>query len=457
SLAVLPLENLSGDPEQEYFVDGMHEELIATLGKIGALKVISRTSVMQYKQQRKPLPEIARELGVDAVIEGSVRRAGDQVRITVQLVDARADKHLWAESYQRQLRDVLALQSEVAQAIANEIKVNLTPTEQALVARARPVDPEAHEAYLKGRYYWNKRSPEGLKKGLEYFQEAIEKDPAYPVAYVGLADTYEMLTLYGVVPPTEAYPRAKAALAKALELDDTLGEAHASLASLNWDDWDWRGAEREYRRALEVNPNYPTAHHYYAVYLSASGRYEEAIKEIRRARELDPLSPIIRGAEVMILFFARKHDEAIRESHKALEIDRNFGWFHGWRGAAYLEQGMFDSALADFEQHAAVSATSDVLARLGYAYGRVGRRADALKIMRELEQRSKREYVSSFDIALVYIGLGDRTEALAWLERAYQNKEGVMWLTGLKVNPWFDGLRDDPRFQDLLRRMNFPE
>jgi len=456
SIAVLPLANLSGDPQQDYFADGMHEALITDLAKLSGLRrVIARSSVMRYRETDKPLPQIAGELGVDAVLTGSVLRSGERVRITAQLINARTEEHLWAERYERELRDVLTLQNEIVSSIARQIELKLTPAEAARLARARPVNPEAYEFYLRGRFHSDKRTPESLKKGLEYFQAAIDSDPAYALGYVGLADTYRLTGSYAVLPPNEAYPRAKTALVKALELDDTLAEAHASLATSHWDDFDWQAAEREFQRALELNPNYPTAHHQYAVYLAASGRHQEAIKEIKRARELDPLSPVIRGAQLGILFHARKYDETIEEGEKALEAEPPFLYFH--KGAAYIEKRKFDKGVAEFEQQATVSPTPAVLARLGYAYARVGRRAEAVKIVSELEELSKREYVSSYDIALVYAGLGDKTESLAWLERAYENKEGVMWLHFLKVSPSFDGLRVDPRFQALLRRMNFPE
>ncbi len=459
SIAVLPLENLSGDSSQEYFADGMTEALITELSQLSGLKkVTSRTSVMQFKQKNRSTPEIAKMLGVDAIIEGSVLREGDQVRITVQLIHGATDRHLWAQSFDRELRGILALHSEVAQAIAEEIKVALTPQERALVGRARPVKPEAYELYLRGHFQSSGRTPEGLKKGLEYFQGAINADPSYALGYIGLADSYLLLADYGVLQPSEGYPRAKVAVARALKIDDSLAEAHASLVQLSMRDWDLQAAEKEYRRALELNPNYPTAHHWYALFLSSLGRHEEAIREIKRAWELDPLASIIRGAEVMILFYARKYDRTIEACQKALELDPNFGGFHGWQGAAYLEKGMFDRGVAGFERNAVAAARAPhVLGRLGYAYSRAGRRAEAVKILRQLEELSKRQYVSSYDIALVHVGLGEKPQALAWLEKAYKTKEGAMWLAFLNVSPWFEILRSDQRFQDLLRRMNFPE
>ncbi len=311
SIAVMPLQNLSGDPEQEYFADGLTDELITDLGKISSLRVISQTSVMRYKGTRKPLPEIARELNVDAVVEGTVERSGSRVRITADLLYAPTDQHLWAEVYESDLQDVLTLQDEVASAIASQIQTRLTPQERARFTHARPVNPEAHDAYLKGLYFWNLRTEQNLKKGIEYFQQAIEKDPAYALAYVGLADSYIVLGEHGAMASRDAFPRAKAASRKALELDETLGEAHTSLGAAKADyDWDWAGAEEEFKRGIALNPNYATGHHWYADYLSAMGRHKEAIAEIERAQELDPLSFMIDTAVGNLFFFARRYDEA---------------------------------------------------------------------------------------------------------------------------------------------------
>ena len=455
SIAVLPLENLSRDPEQEYFADGMTEALITDLGKISALRVISRTSVMRYKGTKKPLPEIGRELNVDGIIEGSVVRSGDRIRITANLLHAPTDRHLWAETYERNLRDVLALQREVAQAIANEIKIKLTPQEQARLARARSVNPEAHEAYLKGRYYWNLRTEEGLKKGIEYFQQAIEKDPGYALAYAGLADSYVVLGEWALMAPWEAFPRAKAAAFKALEMDETLAEAHAPLgtARANYD-WDWVGAEKEFKRAIELNPGYATAHNFYAQYLSAMGRHKEAIAEIKRAQELDPLSLQINATGGLVFFFARRYDEAIAECRRTLELNAGFYPAHLYLGLAYEQQKLYAQAISEYQKAVALEegnpACSGYLAR---AYAAVGRRTEALKIISQVRELAKRRYVSPYRIALIYTALGDADQAFAWLEKAYQERSK---LDSLNVDPRNDRLRSDPRFQDLLRRMNFP-
>jgi serine/threonine-protein kinase len=457
SLAVLPLENLMGDPAQEYFVDGMTEALIADLAQIEALRVISRTSVMQYKGVKKPLPQIARELNVDAVIEGSVLRSGDRVRITAQLIQAVTDKHLWAQSYERDLRDVLALQSEVAGAIANEIKIKLTPQEQARLASARPVNPDAHEAYLKGRYYWNLRTEEGLKKGIEYFQQAIEKDPGYALAYAGLANTYDVLVTWGVMAPKEGYPREKAAAFKALEMDETLAEAHASLGSARaCYDWDWVGAEKEYKRAIELDPGYATGHEWYAEYLSAMGRHNEAIAEAKRAQELDPLSLIINAVEGgLVFFYARRYDEAIAQCRRTLELNAGFYPAHLFLGRAYEAEKLYAEAISEYQKAIALEQGNPLLAaELARGYAAAGKRTEAVNIISRLEELSKRRYVSSYVTAQIYTALGDTNQAFAWLEKAYE--ERPYELVYLNVDLRFDRLRSDLRFQDLLRRMNFP-
>ncbi len=456
SLAVLPLESLSRDPEQEYFAEGMTEELITKLATISALKVISRTSVMQYKGTKKPLPQIAKELNVDAVIEGSVLREGGQVRITAQLIQASTDQHLWAESYERDLRSVLALQSEVAQAIANEIKIKVTPQERTRLARAHPVNPEAYEAYLKGRYQWNKRTGEGMKRGLEYFQQAINLDPNYALAYSGVADSYGLLGNNAYLPGTEVYPKAKAAALRALELDESLAEGHTSLAQVLFDyDRDHVAALKEYERAIELNPNYATAHHWYAMSLAYMGRFEEAVREIQQARRLDPLSVRINANVAGVLYLGRQYDRAIVEARKALELEPNDAAGHLYLVRAYLQKGMHQEALADFQKLGSLGgAYSGDPVLLARAYAATGNRNEALKLLGMLKQQSKREYISGFSMAAGYVGLGENEEAFAWLRKGLDAYDG--WMDALKVDPAFDPLRSDPRFQDLLRRMNLP-
>jgi serine/threonine protein kinase/tetratricopeptide (TPR) repeat protein len=460
SVAVLPLADLSDQqPAPDYFADGMTEALITDLAKIKALRVISRTSVMQYKGVQRPLPQIARELNVDAVVEGSVLRSGKRVRITAQLIDAATDQHLWAESYERDLRDVLSLQGEVARAIANDIQVKLTPQEQARLVSARSVDPEAYQLYLKGRFYWNKRTEAGLKKGIEYFHQAIDLDPNYALAYAGIADCYSLLgwDLFGPLPPREALPIAKAAARKALETDDSLAEAHNSLA---WTklafDWDWTGAEREFKRAIELNPGYAITHHWYAECLAGMGRYAEALAEIRQAQELDPLSLIISSIVGWVLYFDRKNDQAIAEFRKTLELDPNFWVAHWTLGRAYEQKAMFTEAIAEIQKAIDFSGSSPLsFAALGHTYAVSGRRAEAERVLNQLKGSSKQTYISPYGIAAIHAGLGEKDQAFLWLEKAYEERSG--WLIWLRAEPGSDPLRSDPRFQDLLRRIGLTQ
>jgi serine/threonine-protein kinase len=459
SIAVLPLENLSRDPEQEYFVDGMHEELIAELSKITALKVISRTSAMQYKGVKKPVPQIARELGVDGLIEGSVLREGEQVRITVQLIHGSTDKHLWAESYQRELRGILALQSEVARAIAGQIRVAVTAEEKTRLASSRAVNPEAHEAYLKGRFYWNKRTKEGLKKALELFQRAIESDPGDPLAYAGLADAYAYSANQAYLRPDEAFPKAKAAALKALEIDDQIAEGHTSLGFVKLAyDMDWSGAEREFQRAIQLNPSYSTAHSWYSTFMLTFLRFDESIAELHRAQQLDPLSVQIAVGVGSNYNHARQYDRAILALQRVAELDPNVGTTYYELGIAYLGKGMYPEAISNLQK--AVAGTSrlsgDPLAMLGYAYGLAGQKDQARKILEQLKQQAITGYVQPTAFALVCVGLGDKDQAIAWLEKAYAEERGI-YLTHLKVEPPWDPLRSDPRFKGLLRRMKLED
>jgi len=454
SLAVLPLENLSHDPEQEYFADGMTEALLTELTKISALKVISRTSVMQYKGAKKPLPKIAQELGVEGIIEGSVLREGDQMRITVQLIHGQSDRHLWAETYQRELRGVLALQSEVARAIANQIRVKLTPQEQARLTSARPVNRNAFEAYLKGRYFWNRRTEEGVRKATTYFQAAIEEDPAYAPAYAGLADCYNQLgtVMIGASPPATMRPLAAAAATRAIEIDGELAEAHATLAYAKLYDWDWLRAEQEFRRALELNPSYASAHSWYASYFVAKGQIKEAVTEVNRAQELDPLSLIIKTQAGWMLYFARRYDEAIAQYQRVLEIAPNYYWALWQLGETYARKGMYTQSLQALEKAATLSGRNpSMLGLLGRVYALSGRRTEAQMLLAELTALSKHRYVPPSAFAFLHTGLGNTDQALEWLEKSYQERSNS--LLYLKIDPMWDSLRPDPRFQDLLRRI----
>jgi TolB-like protein/DNA-binding winged helix-turn-helix (wHTH) protein/Flp pilus assembly protein TadD len=454
-LAVLPFENLSGDPKQEHLADGMTEALIAELAQIRALRVVSRTSAMQYKGVHKPLPEIARELNVDAVVEGSVQAVGERVRIQARLLDSPSDTQLWAQSYERPLSDALALQHEVAGAIAREIKVRLTPEEQAHLASAGTLNAEAHEAYLRGRYFANQRTQEALKKSLECFQQATEKDPNYAPAYAALADSYLVLGGWGMLGPHEAYPKAKAATMRALAINDSLADAHTTLAAVRHEyDWDRAGAEREYKRAIEINPEWPNAHKAYAEYLMHMGRHEEAIAAIKRARELDPLSLITNAVAGLVLYHARKYDEAIEQCQKVLELDRDFAPAHYFLGRAYEQTGRFDEAIRHLREARNLSKDSSAgVAAVAHVYAVSGRSAEARKMLEQLKQLSKRNYVSHYSLAAVYAALGEREQALASLEKA--REEHSSDLVYLKVDQSFDPLRSDPRFLHLLRSVGF--
>ncbi len=458
SLAVLPLQNLMGDTGQDYFVEGMHEALITDLSKIAALKVISRTSVMRYKETEKPIPEIARELGVDAVIEGSVLRAGNQVRVTAQLIEAATDRHLWAESYERDLRDVLALQSEVARAIATEIKIAVTPKEEARLASTRPVNPEAYEAYLKGGYF-QKPTEESLKKSIEYFHQAISIDPNYAPVYARLALSHTLLAAFDFAPDIEHYPKARIAALKALEIDDTVAEAHTALGYVKYRfDWDWTGAEREFRRAIELDPNSVVAHLGYAYYLDFMGRREEALAEMKRVRALDPVSlKIIRSDVGWFLYNTHQYDQAIAAFQRSSELDPDFPVAHMGIGLAYIQKRMYEEAIAELQEAVAlgtVGGPSTYTAMLAYAYAVSGRKAEARKILNELKQQMKQRHVSPFNIAEIHTGLGEKDRAFEWLEKAFEERdEDLIFIR----DPILDPLRPDPRFQSLLRRLNFPE
>ncbi|HMD99714.1 MAG TPA: winged helix-turn-helix domain-containing protein [Terriglobia bacterium] len=450
SLAVLPLENLSGDPNQEYFADGMTEALITSLGQVSALRVISRTSVMGYKGTKKRLPEIAHELGVDGVAEGSVLREGNRVRIIVQLVAIAngAERHLWARSYDRDLTNVLTLQGEVAQAIADEITIAVTPQEQARLARARQVNPEAQELYLQGMYLLNRGDP-GF--AVSYLQRASDKDPSYAPAYAALAGCYNGLGIAGRLPYFEAYSKAKVAAAKALEIDDDLADGHAELAdALIGLNWDWGTAERELKRALEINPNSASVHRSYAGYLEAIGRPTEAIAQTELLLQLDPVSPVSRAAVVGFYYGARRYDQALAQARRALELDP--GAIPPFELAViWVEKGMYQEAIRAFQK---LGDHPHVLGHMGNACARAGRVTEARSAVAKLKEHVQIDGLGTYEIALAYAWLGEKDAAFAWLERAYAVRD--KGLTSIKIDPCLDLLRSEPRFRDLVRRVGLP-
>jgi len=452
-LAVLPFENLTGDPAQDYFSDGLTEEMIAQLGNLDPqhLGVIARTSVMHYKGTTQKLDQIGSELGVQYVLEGSVRRSSDKVRITAQLIQVKDQSHVWARQYDRELSNLLALQAEIAQKVAQEIPLRLVDAKAAGPAHHPPLGPQEYEAYdlyLKGRYFWNKRTPRGFEQAIECFEQAIAKDPTYARAYAGLADSYALLSGYTQTPQTESMPKARAAALKALELDEGLAEAHTSLALITENyDWDWRTAEKEYRRAIELNPNYATAHHWYAEFLSWQGRFDEAFAESERARQLDPLSLIIATDHAAILFYSRQYDRAIAQCRIVLDMEPNFPRARLVIGA-YVEKGQFADALADLEKW---DDGPWAWAWRAHIYGHAGQQPQARRALEKLQQLYRRQPIGPDPILWAYVGMGDKDEAFAWFEKAYAEHSNL--LTSLKVNPAFDPLRGDPRFEDLMRRV----
>lgn len=453
SLAVLPMQNRSGDPEQEYFADGVTEALIADLGQLSELRVISRTSMMRYKGSKKTLPEIARELNVDAVVEGSVQRSGERVQINAQLIHAPTDRHLWAASYERDLRNILPLQAEVASAIAKGVQIKLTASEQARLTKTPQVHPEAHELYLLGRYHWNKRTKDGLLKSIKYLEEAIAKDPTYALAYAALTDSYNLLPDLTDTPTKEAYSKAKTAAQKALEIDDSLAEAHTALANVKEDyEWDWIGAEQEYKRAIELNPGYEVAHAWYSNLLLELGRMPEALVQAKKAQELDPLSVFINANLAGVFYFTEKYEEAIRQCKKTLDIDPMSHRAHRHLGRVYVQQRLYGEAVAEYRKAIELSNGSEqYLAELGHTFGRWGKRREAENILRDLTSLSQRSYVSPYHFAVVYAGLDENGRALESLQKAVEDRSPGVVL--LKVSPLFEHLRPDSRFQELLRRI----
>jgi len=451
SIAVLPLENLSGDTNQEYFADGMTDALITDLAQVSSLRVISRTSAMHYKGSRKPLPAIARELNVDAVVEGTVIRSGNQVRITAQLLDARSDRHLWAKAYDRDIREIMSLQQDVANSIVHEIQGKLAPQKNLRSNRKQQVDPEVYDDYLRGLYFWQKFNEAGFKRAVQYFGEAVRKDPSYAQGYAGLANAYHALSAR----PKEFIPKGKEAAEKALQLDDTLAEAHASLGYMKWIyDWDWPGAEREFQRAIQLNPSHALSHGMYANFLDSMGRFEEASREFQMARELDPVALIFMSNAAEHFRIMRQYDQAIAENRRALDMDPSFVDAHNSLALAYRDKGMREESIAELEQAAQFDGERHLTEAMRIAYVRGGYKS-ALKgrLKYNQDKRSAGSYVEFQDEAYTYAALGNKESALQALEKAFAERENIVWLN---VDPEWDPIRADPRFQDLVRRVGLP-
>ncbi|MDP9049197.1 MAG: tetratricopeptide repeat protein [Acidobacteriota bacterium] len=455
SIAVLPMENLSGDSNQDYFADGMTDELIASLARISSLRVISRTTAMDYKGKHESLEKIAHDLHVDAVVEGTVLRAGDRVRITAELVQVSTDRHLWADTYESQLGDILDLQNQVATAIVSQIRIKLTPQDKETLATSRPINSEAFEDYLKGRYYWGKRSEDALGKAIHYFQSATEKDPNYALAYAGLADCYGILgaAIVGTVQTNEVAPKAEAAAKRAVELDPALAETQTALATVQFnDDWNWKAAETGFRRAIQLNPSYATAHQRYSLYLMAMGRTQESLVEMNRARSLDPLSLSMNFSLGWRLYMARRYDDAIAQLLNTIEMDPTYLLAHIVLGQSYEQKGRYADAITELQKAAAIAPNSPpVLAALAHVEAVSGKRTEALRLLEELKSQSPSRYVSPFYLAYVYAGLDDHRQALAWLDKSYEDRSNNTIF--LDEVPQFDGLRSEPRFQNLRHRI----
>ena len=451
SLAVLPLENGSDDPQQQYFADGMTEALTAGLARMRGLRVISRTSAMNYRSARKPLPEVARELDVEALVEGSIVRAGNRMRISARLIDARTDASIWSGSYDRDIRDVLALQAEVARTIAHEISLTLTPQDEAILASARPVNPDAHDAYLRGRFVLAEFTEAAMTKAIDHFKHAIEIDPLYAPAYAGLADAYSALRM-AYAPPHAVMPRAKQAAARAVELDPNLAEAQLSMAWVHMTyDFDWPATEKALKRAIDLSPSLSTAHEYYALYLAGLGRHDEARQAIARAEELNPLSPLLLANASWVAYLARDYKQSAELNRRALDLDPNFWVAHTGLGLAYEKMGRFGDAVAALEKARQIESNITVLEMLAGAYAASGRTADAKRVLADMTEMAGQHYVCPYEVATVYAGLGDKASTLGWLEKGYKERADCMAWTG--ADPKLDHLHGDPRFEDLLGRL----
>jgi TolB-like protein/Tfp pilus assembly protein PilF len=457
SIAVLPFENLSGNPENAYFTQGVQEEILTRLAKIADLKVISRTSTQHFKSSPENLPQIARQLGVANILEGSVQRSADQVRVNVQLIKAATDAHLWADTFDRKLTDIFAVESEIANTIAETLQAKLTGLEKTAIAKHPTANTEAYQFYLKGRFFWNKRTGADLRAAIDYFNQALGKDPSYALAYAGLADSYDLLSTYGAASPVDSLPQAKAAAKKALELDDTLAEAHTSLALvLSAYDFDFEQAIKEFERAIELNPNYATAHHWLSNGpLLVLGQFDRTIAEAKQAVELDPLSLIISADLGQDYFFARRYDEAIAQLRKTIEMDPRFYYAHWNLGEVWQLKGQLNEAIAVYRKAVELNDDPFVAGLLGQAYARAGQREEAQKILARLNEEAKSRYVHPYSFALIYLALGDKERAIDEMERAYPERGRDVVL--VKVDPMLDDLRGNPRFEALVQKIFAPK
>jgi TolB-like protein/Flp pilus assembly protein TadD len=455
SLLVLPLENLPHDAEQEYFAEGLTEAVTTCLAKISALRVMSRTTAVIYKRANKLPPDIARELGVDGVVQGTVMRSEGRVRISAQLIHAQTDTHLWAESYERDMRDILALQAEVASAIARAIRIKVTADEETQLSHAHVVDPEAYDAYLRGRYFWDKRSPAATRRAIEFFTQAITRDPAYAAAHAGLADCFGVMGWWCYAPPLAGCKKAKTLALRALEMDPNLAEAHVALAwAIQHYDYDFRTAETEFRRAIELDPRYPVSHFRLGMGLAHVGRYEEAIAETKRALTLDPLGYTANGAMCWVYMFAREDDRLLAHAEQFVELHPEVPQSHYALNCGYLATGDYDAAIREMQLAAEISGASLFVALLGETYAVAGHFDEARAILRQLHERSSEQFVTPYMLGRIYAALGQNHEAFRWLNTAYE--ERAPWMVLLKRDPRMDSLRADPRYQNLVRLMNFP-
>ncbi len=454
SIAVLPFDNLSRDPDNAYFAEGVQDEILTRLAKVADLKVISRTSTQKYKSAPDNLRDIAKQLGVSNILEGSVQRAGDQVRVTVQLINATTDAHLWAESYDRALTDIFTVESEIAKTIADTLRAKLTGSEERMMSKKPTANPEAYELYLKGRFFWNKRTGVDLRKSIDYFDQAVAKDPSYALAYAGLADAYVLLSGFGAASPKDSLPEAKAAAEKGLDLDGTLGEAHASLAqALLAYDFNFARANREFRRAIELNPNYATAHHWYGEsVLTPLGQFEDGVAELKRALQLDPLSVIINADVGTVLTSAGRYNEAIEQLRKTLEMNPSFHYAHYNLGEALEMKGLTEDAIAEYEKATALNDDPVPRALLGHLYAKIGRKDEARRILQRLRDSAKERYVTPYLFAMIHLGLGEKDRAIDFLEKTYEDRDGYN-IAFIKVDPFLDLLHGDPRFEALVQKV----